>query len=212
MPEPMQQQFRDLRAVSIKTQRFSDTVILYAPLGNDTAKIPINGVYASLLACGTTFLAMLAGRNACRGGIDIGLAFEPHQGEIYGAALLSASQLERSVAQYHRIDVGHTLVEYLAQHAQASGQDPVIQYTRKFAKECLGLLTNDVNGQPFLDVLGEGYRQTVGGIESLRDIVRDAYAFVVEEAERAQQAGNSKLATRYGQLRQYFEARRPPPG
>jgi len=212
IPEPLRVEFMALRAMSVKTQRFADTVLLYAPLRNDVAKAPINGVYAVLLACGASYLTMLAGRHACRGGIDVGVAFEPHDGEIYGPALFSAYDLERTVAQYPRIAIGQSLIDYLTHIAQAPGDDPVARYSRKLANRCLGLLARDIDGCPFLDVLGEGYDHAVGGPRPLDQIVPQAYAFVIEEAQRAKDAKNSKLAFRYTLLRQYFEARHPPPG
>lgn len=207
MPSPMRQQFMSLRTMSVSTQEFADTVILYTSLRNDTTKTPINGIYAALLACGTSYLAMLAGRDACRGGIDIGVGFEPREGEIYGQALISAYDLERIVAQYPRIVIGQTLVRFLREKAQASGNDLISQYTRKLALQCLGLIGEDRDGHPFLDVLGEAYRQAVGEHAPHAKIVRDAYAFVIEEGQRVQTAGDTKLAGRYGLLRQYFEAK-----
>lgn len=212
IPGPLRAEFMALRSTSVKTQQFADTVVLYAPLRDDVMKAPINGVYAILLACGASYLTMLAARHACRGGIDVGVAYEPHEGEIYGQALHSAYDLERTVVQYPRIAIGLSLVDYLNTYAQAPGDAVLVRYSRELAKRCLDLLAKDIDGWPFLDVLGEGYHQAVGGPRPLDQIIPEAYAFVIEEAQRAKDAKNSKLAFRYALLRQYFEARRPPSG
>jgi hypothetical protein len=207
LPAPLRQQFADLRVTSVKTQRFADTVIVYASLRTDAGNVPLNGVFAALLACSSTFLATLAGGFPCRGGIDIGLAAELHEGEIYGPALNSAYDLERRVAQYPRIVVGQGVIDYLNQYAKVQGDDTMAKYMRALAQRCLALLAKDDNGHPFLDVLGEGHKNVVGS-DVLKDIIPEAYAFVVEQAKQAEKNDDRKLASRYALLRQYFEARR----
>ena len=189
LPPQLQQQFETLRATSVKIQQFADTVIVYVPLRTNAGQIPLNGIYAALLACSSTFVTMLAGGLACRGGIDIGLASEFHEGEIYGPALNSAYDLERHVAQYPRIVAGQCLVDYLDQHARAPGDDILARYTRALAMRCIELFAHDVDGRPFLDVLGVGYEQAVTRA-ALEDIIPEAHAFVVEQAQRAKEHKN----------------------
>src|SRR3990172_5426363 len=104
------QAFNEMQKSGIKFQRFADTFITYLALRTNGIKAPITGVFAALGASASTFLVSLAAEQVCRGGIEIGLAGEIQEGEIYGHALYEAYHLESEVAHYPRIVVGEGLI------------------------------------------------------------------------------------------------------
>ena len=59
------------------------------------------------------FLVTLVWGHPARGGLDVGLGVEIAPGEVYGAALERAYQLESEVAQHPRLVIGKELVAYL---------------------------------------------------------------------------------------------------
>jgi len=102
-----------LKSNPLKSHMFSDSVVLFLSLRNDVNKLPVSGVYSALGAVASTFLVMLAAGHAIRGGIDVGVGMELSDDEVYGAALSRAYQLENRIAQYPRIVLGDTLINYL---------------------------------------------------------------------------------------------------
>lgn len=81
--------------IDIRTERFMDTVFVYFPLmevASNTA--PVGNIYRALTACAGVFLVWLSEGMPIRGGIDIGVAFEPRENEIYGPAVMRAYHLE----------------------------------------------------------------------------------------------------------------------
>lgn len=71
---------------------------------------------------------------------------------------------------------------------------------------CTDLIAIDTDGLPFVDYLGNGFKQHIAK-DSIYDIVEKAYDFVMKESARCQDLRDSKLAFRYSLLRNYFEAR-----
>lgn len=107
--------FGQLTNNPIKTQQFSDSIVVYMSLrSSETAKLPTRGIYGILGGAATTFMACLSKGHPIRGGIDVGIAFEPTSGnEIYGPALSRAYALESRIANYPRIVIGEELVKFL---------------------------------------------------------------------------------------------------
>jgi len=190
----------------LKSHMFSDSVILYFPLRDDANKVPVGGVYAALAAAATTFIVMLASGHAIRGGIDVGVGIEISDTEVYGSALYRAYELERRTAQYPRIVLGDSLISYIQSKRSISRGDFFAAANKITAELCTKLIAVDTDGVPFLDYLGEGFKQNIAK-DSIPDIVKKAYDFVMQESSRCQEARDSKLAFRYTLLRNYFEAR-----
>jgi hypothetical protein len=190
----------------LKSHMFSDFVILFLPLRDDVNKVPVSGVYSVLGAIASTFLAMLAIGHAIRGGIDVGVGMELSDDEIYGAALARAYQLETRIAQYPRVVLGDTLITYLQSKRSTTNKDFFSEANKKVADLCTDLIAIDTDGLPFVDYLGNGFKQHIAK-DSIYDIVERAYDFVMKESARCQDLRDSKLAFRYSLLRNYFEAR-----
>lgn len=190
----------------LKSHMFSDFVALFLSLRDDINKVPMSGVYAALMSAASTFLTMLAGRQAIRGGIDIGVAVELCDKEVYGSALARAYELESKTANYPRIVLGEEIVRYIQFQQVRPDKDVFATMNKRMADLCAKLIAIDDDGVPFLDYLGDGFRQDVGKtLEST--VVKKAYDFIIEESARCQTSKNSVLAFRYTLLRNYFEHR-----
>jgi len=192
--------------IQIRTERFMDTVFIYLPLmetGNNTA--PVSNIYRALTSCASVFLVWLSEGMPVRGGIDIGVAFEPRENEIYGPAVMRAYHLESRVAQYPRIVVGQELLNYLKSKSEATDEDPVTRLNKASADLCFKLLVTDLDGLVALDYLGQEMRNGAG--KDLTAIFENAQRFVLAESEKQQHEKNTKLAIRYTMLRSYFASR-----
>jgi len=97
----------------VREHRWSDGVLLACPLmpERDHA-VPVFGVYDILFTCAGLMLIQLASGNPIRGSVDVGTGVEA-EGELFGAALVKAYQLESEVAKFPRLAVGDALVAYL---------------------------------------------------------------------------------------------------
>ena len=156
----------------------------------------------------STFLMMLSGGHAIRGGIDIGIGIELSDGDVYGAALAKAYELESKTARYPRIVIGDDLFNYILKYAKQNND--VFGLTNdKTAYDCTRLIGIDDDGLPFLDYLGEGFKQDIAKDRLDPAIIEKAYDFIMEESAKWQNTKNSKLAFRYALLRNYFEHRMP---
>jgi len=188
----------------IKLHSFSDATIIHVPLGQRLNQIPIIDIYASIATCAAVFLDMLSEQHACRGGIEVGLAGEMYEGEIYGAALNDAYRLERDIALYPRIVVGQMLIDYLIIHKES---DQTNAGTKESASKCLRLLKQDVDGHGFIDYLGEEFMELMQLIPLKDGTVEKAYEFVKAEAAKWKLQKKTKLAFRYNLLGNYFASR-----
>jgi hypothetical protein len=190
----------------LKSHMFSDSVVLFLSLSDDVNKTPVEGVYSVLASAATTFLFMLAGGHAIRGGIDVGVGIELSDDELYGAALSRAYKLENRIAQYPRIILGDELITYIQSKRSTTKGDFFSKANKITADLCADLVAIDTDGLPFLDYLGNGFKQHVAK-DSIYDIVEKAYDFVMKESARCHDLRDSKLAFRYSLLRNYFQAR-----
>jgi hypothetical protein len=134
----------------LQYQSFSDSLIAFQSMTmTDSAKLPVRGVLGIFVAAALVSLGCLGVGHPIRGGIDIGLAFEPNAGEIYGSALARAVALESRVANYPRIVIGEELVRFLSQTAGRSPSDIFEHEATRIAKECIRCLATDDDGLMF---------------------------------------------------------------
>jgi hypothetical protein len=188
----------------LKSYMFSDFVVFFLSLGEN--KTPFEGIFAVLASGASTLLMMLSGGHAIRGGIDIGIGIELSDGDVYGAALAKAYDLESKTARYPRIVIGDNLFNYI--HKNAKQNINVLRSTNdKTAYDCTRLLGIDDDGLPFLDYLGEGFKQDIAKNCLRPGTVKRAYDFVMHESARCKRDKEPKLAFRYSLLRNYFEHR-----
>ena len=193
----------------IQFQSFSDSVIVFQSLHDtDTAKLNIRGVLGILYAAALTFIGCLSKGHAIRGGVDVGIGFQPSKGEIYGPALSRAYALESSIANYPRIIVGEELIKYLVATRDQPSNNAFASQSKSIASDCMSCIAYDSDGIPFIDYLGPYFRNLLGNLVDATHI-DVAYSQVVKFSNRFKDEKNSKLAFRYCLLRNYFEARLP---
>lgn len=204
--------FEEMRKANLRYKSFSDSIQIFVSLKTEKYHCnAMNAVYAMLMSCGGLLLSSLAEKKIFRAGLDIGIGVEIDENEVYGPALFRAYNLESQIAQYPRIIVGDTLVNYLQnlsngipQMKDQTRED--IELCKSMASNCLKMLTTDFDGYIILDYLGE---KSEGGIKAalgatFQENFNKAFEFVKKEYEKYALARDTKLAQRYHLLTQYF--------
>jgi hypothetical protein len=145
-----------------------------------------------------------------RGGLEIAWATELHPGELYGAAVARAYELESEVAGYPRIVVGPIAYAYLKNHARSVSQDVFSRNDRSLAELCLSMIGIDSDGMAVVNYLGPEYQSAIG--EAWGDeMYKRAREFIGVQLNEHRRNGNSKLAFRYAHLALYFDSFPPAP-
>ena len=141
--------------------------------------------------------------------MDIAWAEELHKGELYGAAVAKAYELENYVAQYPRIVVGQRVVDYLIFNMNKSASNIYDEVDRPFAKICLEMLTQDIDGYYVAHYLGGAFQRMVSH-NLHKDLYQEALNFIHEHCKKWKDEQNTKLSSRYNHLLSYFLAYPPP--
>lgn len=197
--------YDEMQLKRVKTQYWSDGFIRFACLGEKEIKCPLNGITEIFQLSGYFCLLGLARRRPVRGAIDIAWGVElPHSG-LYGPVVANAYELESEVAQYPRIIVSQRVVEFLEAHRATTGADPFTRVNRDYAKLCLDMLVQDIDGHLIVHYLGDAFQFSVTSANH-RFFHDKARAFVVDQLEEHRKSQNGKLAFRYSQLLNYFDA------
>jgi len=211
--------YDEVRKVHLKHYSFSDSIVAFVPLQSDKYCSPaINGVYGIFAACGGLLLIALAMGKVFRAGIDVGKGIELESGEVYGPALYNAHYLECRIAQYPRIVLGNELLNYLGslsvKHKQASHQPQEdIELCKTMADCCLSMVELDIDGNPYLDYLGDNFKKRFDNYSSQEDItnysdtVNKAIDFIEKQVIEKRKGRDSKLALRYHWLLNYFKGK-----
>lgn len=155
-----------------------------------------------------TFLSCISMGWPIHGGIDLSLAMDIDDNELYGPAIARAYTIESKIAFYPRIVIGDELIRYL--NAITSNQTKTAGEIAhaKFAATALNFLAQDDDGNAFLDYLGDDIRNTLSDQATLK-VVKTAHEFVIKKSIEYKECRNSKLGFRYTLLRNYFESRLP---
>lgn len=198
----------EMQATRVKTQRWSDGLMSFVCLGDKEMKCRMNGVFSLFALAGVLCFLGLATRHPVRGAIEVAWGAELHPGELYGAAVTRAYELESQIAQYPRIVVGSETVKLLEAHRANPEQDPFSQSDKALAELCLSMLVQDVDGYWLLHYLGEFFQDVVGHSYHAK-LYATARKFVYEQLTEHQSSLNTKLAFRYSHLMQYFDSHPP---
>lgn len=201
-----QEHFIACRKSEVSFYAISDSIVIYVPLmNNDEYCTAINGVYSALIATSGTALSALSNSIAVRGGIDIGIATEIDENEIYGPGLERAVHLEHNLAEYPRFVIGNELMNYLSLVENQDFHSNPGKIAKKNAKRCKSLIIRDTDGRYMLDFLGPKLKQLLCNIG--RDTVIAARKFVEQEYNKYTLEENQKLMSRYFRLLHYFTRR-----
>ena len=125
----------------------SDAMVLAVPLmSTDENCAALHGIHDAFLAtCGIGLLS-LSFHIPMRGGLDVGVATQIDDGEVYGPALESAYYLESKVAEYSRFVVGKELISYLHGVENQKCLTRVGEVAKLTAKFCMQMVIQDSDG------------------------------------------------------------------
>ena len=206
LPEAKKSEYDKAMTVSLGAQCFSDTMVLYAPIPNETGFPTVLGVHAMLTAAASVALCFYGRGVFFRGGIDVGIAAEWQPNEIYGPVLRSAYHLEHEVAGWPRVVVGTNATNFIYSCLNETETSVSADLNRLLAKECRDCLCTCPDGAVMVDFLGRSMHalcQKVGdGRET--ELVMTGMDHVGREHARFAQAGDEKLTRRYASLERYY--------
>ncbi len=185
---------------SIKIKSFSDLIINYILLGENTSQS--QGIYFLLISNCMIFLNMLAKGIPLRGGIDIGLAIET-ENEIYGTALLKPYVLESQVAKSIRIVVGQELYNYIQEVASHNPNQKPIKYNVEYARLCQKLIKKDNDSEYILDYLSDEFHS----LKNFQILSKKAKEFLEIEHNKLRINGNFEVAKKYQKAIEYFKSK-----
>lgn len=208
LPPEQHSLWDEIQLTRITTQRWSDGLMSFVSLGDREMKCRMNGVFGLFCLAGTLCFLGLATKRPVRGAIEIAWGIELHPGELYGAAVARAYELESEVAQYPRIVIGSEMVKFLQLHLNNPEQDPFSQNDKALAEICLGMVVQDTDGNWLLHYLGEAFQYAVSHSQHA-ELYTAARKFVSEQLVEHQTNLNTKLAFRYSHLLDYFDAHPP---
>ena len=195
--------YDEIQMNHVKTQYWSDGFVRFVRLGGQEIKCPLKGITEIFQFSGYFCLLGLLQRHPVRGAIDIAWGVELPASGLYGPVVANAYELESKVAQYPRIVVGQRVVEFLEAHHASNGADPITRVNRVYAKLCLDMLIQDVDGHWIVHYLGDAFQFSV--TDTNHAFFHDkARAFAIEQLEKHRKSKNSKLAFRYSQLLNYL--------
>lgn len=197
----------EFQETTIQFTHFSDTIVVHAPVANKYRHINSSVLFAYIATCGTLLAANFNRGVAFRGAINIGMAGQLDQEDIYGPVLTSVHRLECKVAQYPRIIIGNQLIEHLRAHTQNPDNSKPAQFNRIIAQQCLDLLCEDYDGNWIIDYLCEAFGKWGSDKAGWKKLQQGGYEFAVAQLNKFKEAGCDKLTKRYERLVSYFHSR-----
>jgi len=207
IPEEHRDKYSHLQAATLKFQRFSDGLVVFISLAEDSTHSPINGVYGLIASSGSLCLLGLAGKNPIRGGAEIAWGVELNESELYGCVVAKSYELESEVAKYPRIILGDEIINYLQVLSQNMEKDINSQYRKKMAETCIEMVCETPDGNHMVDFLGEGFRKYIASTLDAT-VYNEALSYVEEQLAHWRNEKNSKLTGRYKTLHEYFLERK----
>jgi len=203
MPKELDTTYDEIDRIELNEQRWSDGLFYFVSLHEENLKCPLGSIFTLLGTVGTLCFIGLARKQPIRGSIDIAWGVELLPGELYGAVLARAYELESIVAQYPRIVIGEKTIEYLNLTIKNNKTDIYAEFNRYLAQICLNMTSVDFDGYHILDYLGQGFEENIATV-MYEDIFKLAFSFVNEQLTLWEKEGNTKLSTRYQHLHSYF--------
>lgn len=195
----------EMLKTKVSNQTWSDGLVSFVSLGNQEIKCPMNGIYNIIAHAGSLCFIGLASKRPLRGAVEIAWGVELRPGELYGAAVARAYELESEVAQYPRIVVSDRTIGYLLHHINNPEKDVFAENNRDIAKLCHSMLIKDTDGVAIVHYLGEKFQQAITQKQHPFLFI-EAKNFILEQLATYNATKNTKLAFRYVNLLNYFEA------
>jgi len=204
VPPKLENDFKSVQKTEVKFQRFSDGLVAYISLSEDSQSLPVNGLYSLIITCGSLCFVGLTTKKPLRAGIDLAWGIELNENELYGCVVSKAYRLESQVAQYPRVVVGNEVVQYLTYLANENEDDLHTKYNRVMANVCLKMLGTDSDGQYIVNYLGDYYRENIANSID-KDAFDDAYSYIEDQEKLYNKQDNAKLLSRYRHLKSYYD-------
>ena len=189
----------------IKTQRWSDGLVSFASLRDKEVKCHVNSIYELFGHAGSLCFIGLCNRSPLRGAIEIAWGIELQPGELYGAAIARAYELESECAQYPRVVIGKEVVRFLESHSKNLADDPYSIGDRDMANLCLSMILKDTDGQSVLHYLGDGFRFAITNANH-NHLYATGRKFVHGALVTFREKEDEKLALRYERLLSYLDS------
>lgn len=205
MPDEQKSIWDEMAKGKVTTQRWSDGIVSFVNLGDSAIKCPLNGVFSLFGTLGSLCFMGLASEKPIRGAIDVAWAVEIHPGELYGAAVVRAYELESEVAQYPRIVVSERTIHFLEANRNNTEEDVFSQNNRGLADICLSMIAQDTDGTWILNYLGHEFKDAVS-YKQHDELYKRAYGYIEKQLAIHQKNRNSKLAFRYSHLLWFYDA------
>ncbi|HEC98816.1 MAG TPA: hypothetical protein ENN18_00305 [Proteobacteria bacterium] len=208
LPPELHPVYDKMHEVKLRQQRWSDGLVYFVFLLEGNVECPMAGVYKLFVSTGCLCFLGLGKKQPLRGSIDIAWGVELHDGELYGAAVAKAYELESYVAQYPRIVVGQRALDYLITNIKNPASDIYSEFNRQLAQICLSILTLDSDGYHIVHYLGDSFKNFVSkGLHP--KLYQEALKYLSEQCEKWHLEKNTKLSLRYNHLYSYFLAHSP---
>jgi hypothetical protein len=183
-------------------QAFADSIIIYVPISNESDVMQVDRVYITILSIAGSFIKLMAKGSLFRGRMEIGLAAEIDESDIYGPALAKAYKLENKVAQYSRVILGDDLINFLKEKKKEKGKDGLL------AEACFKMIMKDKDRKYMIDYLGEGFMYMAKDVIPF-DLLLNARSFLLKEIEEISGKHDDNLSSQYRKLEEYFNTRFP---
>ncbi|RJO66025.1 MAG: hypothetical protein C4523_14200 [Myxococcales bacterium] len=138
-------------------QWFSDCILVSIPIRSEWPVSFYRSLHSLVLACAMAQIRALVLKLPARGGIAIGYGARLNTGEILGAGLAKAYQLESKEANYPRILIDPELIDTAKPPSkpQPDWKEREFEIVWAFWRNCLKLLRRDRDGYWFVDFFNE---------------------------------------------------------
>lgn len=188
---------------------FSDMIVFYAPFDSADELLTRFRIAGMLIACIILLPLEFKEGTFFRGGIEIEIAAELSNGEIYGPALVKAHRLEKGVAQHPRVVIGKRLSKFIQYEGQPTDLGESLNSVLASVKGyCKGFVCLDDDDEMIVDYLGKKASELsrFPGNNAC-DFVKRGMIKVENELSAARQKGDEKLVERYEKLQAYYQSR-----
>jgi hypothetical protein len=197
------------RRTRIRDLPFSDGLVVYLSLHPDLDHSPVLGLHFLTMAAGMLALVQAAMGKPIRGGIDAGTAIRTH-GQLFGAAVVKAYELESETAVWPRILIGDDLVQYLETKLNGPREEELDELNRFTAERVFQTLFKDTDGKWAIDFLGPMFH-TVPDLErplALDRLFCSAYSKSKQALHHWKNENSSeRLVAKYQYLCDYIASR-----
>ena len=211
LDEASRKQFLEIRRSDIVVRGTSDTLVISVAIRPDNYFCnSVVGMFGALTGVSAMCLSVLAAGKVFRGGVDVGLGMDVEEGEIYGAALVRAYDLESRIASTPRVVVGTECLRFMDSLAGLPDSQPAARVAKDIGGLCRKLIVSDVDGVPIVDFVGEIIRiHAATPSPEIEEGLVKGYEFVVDEETRRRRDCDQSIHLKYLTLRKYLESRLP---